>query len=264
MKSTKHYPVFALTAILLSTLACNIGSGAPTEPPFPDETSQAPILNTPPVTSAPAAGACTNPYLPAIVGASWTYQLTGDSNDTYTHTVLSANENGFVEQDAFASGVTRQAEWKCENGNLIALNPPGGNSANVTTEGVQVDYETTALEGITVPATINPGDTWTQSLTLEGTQTINETVIPVKNQVDFSCTAVGVESVTVPAGTFDAIRVDCTTQMNIIMTMNGVEVPTAIDLTGTNWYASNVGLVKSSTTGSDVDSVTELVTYTLP
>ena len=264
MKSNKPYPLFAITAIIASMLACNFGSGSPTEPAFPDETGQAPILNTPPVTSAPAAGACANPYLPAIVGAAWTYQLTGDSNDTYTHTILSADEDGFVEQDAFASGVTRQAEWKCENGNLIALNPPGGNSANVTTEGVQVDFETTALEGVTLPATINPGDTWTQSLTLEGTQTINELVIPAKNQVDFSCTAIGMESVAVPAGTFDAMRVDCTTQMNITMTMNGVEIPNSINLAGVNWYALNVGLVKASTTGSDLDSVSELVTYTLP
>lgn len=262
MKPNKPQLLFVLTAVITSMLACNLG--APTEPEFPDETSQAPILNTPPVTSAPAKGGCTNPYLPAIVGASWTYQLTGTTTDTYTHTILSADEDSFIEQDAFASGVTRQAEWKCENGNLIALNPSGGNSANVTAEGVQTDFNTTSLEGLTLPASIQAGDSWTQSLTLEGTETVNEMVIPAKNQFTSACTAVGVESVTVPAGTFDAMRVDCTTQMNITMTMNGVDIPSVIDLAGTNWFALNIGLVKTVSTGSGLDSVNELVTYRLP
>lgn len=264
MKPDKPHSLFAITAVIASMLACSLGSGAPTEPAFPDETSQAPILNTPPVTSAPAAGGCANPYLPVIVGASWTYQLTASTPDTYTHTILSADEDGFTEQDAFASGVTRQADWKCDNGNLIALNAAGGNSATVSAEGVQTDFETTALEGVTIPASINPGDTWSQSLTMEGTETINGSVIPAKNQLTSACTAVGMESVTVPAGTFDAMRVDCTTQMNITMTMNGVEVPSNISLSGTNWFAPQVGLVKSSSTGSGLDSISELVTYRLP
>lgn len=252
--------MFAITALILSMLACSLGAGAgPTE-----TVEEIPTLDSPPVTSAPATGGCTNPYLPVIVGAAWTYQLSGYTSDTYTHTILSADADGFIEQDAFASGVTRQAEWRCENGNLIALNPPSGNSANVAAEGVETDFETTALEGITIPAVINAGDTWSQSLTLEGTQTINGTVIPAKNQLTHTCTAIGIESVTVPAGTFDAMRVDCNTNMDITMTMNGTDIQAPISLAGTNWFAPDVGLVKSATTGSDLDSVSELVTFTLP
>jgi hypothetical protein len=265
MKPNKPHPLFAITAVIVSILACSLGSGgSPAAPVEQDETQQAPIVNTPPVTNAPATGGCINPYLPVIVGAAWTYQLTGPAPDTFTHTILSADEDGFIEQDAFASGVTRQAEWKCENGNLIALNPPGGNSANVSAEGVQADFETSAIEGVTLPASINPGDTWSQSLTLEGTETINGNVVPVKNQAASSCTAVGIEPVTVPAGTFDALRVECTIQMNISMTLNGAEIPTILDLSGIHWYALNVGLIKTSSTGANAEGVTELVTYKLP
>lgn len=264
MKTNHRLPLVALAPLLLAALACNLSpGGSPAVPVEQDETQQAPIVNTPPVTGVPAAGGCTNPYLPAIVGAAWTYQLTGPVPDTYTHTILSADEDSFIEQDAFASGVTRQGEWKCEDGALIALNPTGGNTANVSVEGVQTDFKTTALEGVTLPAAINPGDTWSQSLTLEGTQTINGTVFPARNQVSVTCTAAGTEAVTVPAGTFDALRVDCTTQMNLAMTMNGSDITSAINLATSNWYALNVGLVKSTTTGSGLDSVIELTAYRL-
>ena len=69
MKTKKRFPLFAIPALLLAMLACSLGSsGSPAVPVEQDETQQAPIVNTPPVTSAPAAGGCTNPYLPVIVG----------------------------------------------------------------------------------------------------------------------------------------------------------------------------------------------------
>lgn len=177
---------------------------------------------------------------------------------------MSADSDGFVEEDVYDSGVTRQAEWKCENGNLVALDPPGGSSSTVYTEGVEVDFETTQLEGITIPAVINPGDTWTQSLTLEGTETINGEVFPARNQITYNCTAVGLESVTAPAGAFEAMRADCNTIMDLTLTMNGSDFQTRLDLTSSSWYAPNIGLVKTVSTGSGLDSTVELTSFTLP
>ena len=194
----------------------------------------------------------------------WNYNLTGTYPDTYTHTILSMSDSGFTEQDAFDSGVTRQAQWNCENGNLITLNSNNGGSANVSTEGVEVNFETKELSGITLPADINPGDTWSQSLTLEGTQTISGTSYPAGNSLTSDCTAIGVESVTVPAGTFDAMRVDCTTVLNPWMNMEGTEIKNTITLAGSNWYAPNVGLIKQASTGSGLDSTTELLSYNIP
>ena len=138
---------------------------------------------------------------------------------------------------------------------MIALNPSGGGS---------VDFQTTALEGVTMPASLNPGDSWSQSLTLEGTQTVNSETLPVSNHVTQACTAVGVESVTVPAGTFDAMRVDCQVNMNITIDISGSPFTTPITLNNTNWYALKVGLVKTVSTGSGLDSTTELTSYSIP
>ncbi len=257
----------SIAALIVSMLACNLGKVAPSDSPGDDQNSAVTESTPAPVNEAanpPVAGACENPYMPVIVGATWNYNLTGPSPDTYIHSILSVEANGFTEQDVFGSGVTRQGQWECDNGNLVALNPSGGGSASVTSEGTSADFKTTALEGVTMPASLNPGDSWSQSLTLEGTQTVNSDTFPVSNQVNQACTAAGVESVTVPAGTFDAMRVDCQVNMNITIDIAGSPFTTPIALTNTNWYAIKVGLVKTVTTGSGLDSTVELTSYLIP
>jgi hypothetical protein len=202
--------------------------------------------------------------MPVVVGATWGYTLTGPTSDTFTHTILSMEDNGFTEQDVFGVGVTRQGKWTCENGNLTALNPASGSSGTVQAEGVEVNLETKEMSGVTVPATINAGDTWSQTLTLEGTETINGQEFPARNELTSDCTAIGIESVTVQAGTFDAMKVECKTTMNITITMAGNDIATPINLTGTSWYVEDVGLVKTLTIGTGLDSTTELVSYNIP
>ena len=264
---TKSY-VISIATLVLAMLACNLGSAAPTDAPSDDPNSKITGSTQVPVNEAtvpPAApNACNNPYMPIILGGTWSYSIDGPVPDTYVHTILAVEADSFTEQDIFESGVTRQGKWKCENGNLIALNPSGGGSASVNADGNAVDFQTTALEGVTLPASLNPGDSWSQSLTLEGTQTINGESFPVSNQVTQACNAVGVESVTVPAGTFDAMRVDCKIDMNITMDISGSPFTTPIALNNTNWYALKVGLVKTVSTGSGLDSTIELTSYLIP
>jgi hypothetical protein len=72
------------------------------------------------------------------------------------------------------------------------------------------------------------------------------------------------ESVTVEAGTFDAMRVDCKTTMKITITMQETPIETALTLDGVSWYAQNIGMVKSTSTGEGIDSTIELVLYSIP
>jgi hypothetical protein len=215
-------------------------------------------------TEAATAGACANPYLPVIVGATWNYKLTGPTSDTYEHTILSVESDGFTEQDVFGVGVTRKGKWTCDNGNLIALNPPSGDSGTVQAQNVQVNLETKEHSGVTLPATINANDTWSQTLTLEGTETINGTELPARNEFSNNCTAHGIESVTVEAGTFDAMRVECKTVMNLSITMGGQDTAATFNLTGTSWYTEGIGMVKNVTTGMGLDNTTELISYDIP
>jgi hypothetical protein len=260
-------PLIAMAVLVLFMMACNVQNPSSTQPP---ETNVNEPTSVPTATEAPTeapvetASACDNPYLPVIVGATWNYKLTGPIPDTYTHSVVSVESNSFTEQDVFGVGVTRQGEWTCDNGDLIALNPPSGSSGTVESDNVKVDFQTKDLSGVTLPGKINAGDTWSQSLTLEGTETINGTEFPASNKVTSNCKAIGVESVTVEAGTFDAMRVECQNVMDISIKLGETPTETTINLTGISWYAENTGMVKNTTTGMGLDSTTELVSYTLP
>lgn len=256
--------IIALILLVISSFACNIGATPPNSSPTTESSQQNEI--PPPVAEIPAQNACDNPYSPVIVGATWTYDLKGPVPDTYVHSIISTDGNTFVEQSVFGTGVTRQGQWNCENGNLIALNPTDGGSSNVSTEnGVSVDFQTTELKGITLPATINAGDTWSQEIFLQGTQTIQGNTYPASNRLVSSCIAIGFESVTVPAGTFDAMKTECVTTMNLSLELQqGNPTQATIELKANNWYVSGVGMVKTTNTGSGLDSVIELLSYSIP
>jgi len=253
--------------LLASTLACNLGKTLPaTEPVPPADGAVTESAPTTVVANQPTVGsACANPYLPIVAGATWNYKLTGPVPDTFTRSIVNVEAGGFTDQDVFGTGVTRQGQWTCESGSLTALDPTNsGGSASVESENVKVDFQTTAASGVTLPALLNPGDSWTQAITLEGTESINGEQIPAKNEFTNTCTVVGIESVTVEAGTFDAMRVDCQTVMNISITMNGTVIQNPLTFNSTNWYAEKVGLVKNASTGSNLDSTTELISYSIP
>ena len=262
MKTNKKPIVFAISMLILSVLACNMGQPAPEATEAP-QGNEAQAISTEAPAGNESAAACANPYIPIVVGATWNYNLTGSVPDTFTRSIVSINEDGFIDQDAFGTGVTRQSKWACDNGALTALDP-GGSTSNVTSENVSVDFQTTSASGVTLPATLNPGDTWSQAVTLEGTETINGETVPAKNEFTNTCTVAGRESITVVAGTFDAIRVDCNTTMNITITMNGSPISQPISFTATNWYAEKVGLLKTVTAGNGLDSTVELTSYSIP
>ncbi len=271
MKTFKLRTLLAPCILLLSILACNMGKSPDPFEPIPPTVSQglteAALTPDAPATEAPAnvnPGACANPYLPVVVGATWNYKLSGPTPDTFTRSIIAADTSSFTDQDVFGSGVIRQGKWNCENGNLTALNPSNGDSASVNSENVTVDFQTTKLSGVTLPAIINAGDSWTQTTTLEGTEDINGVLIPAKNEFSNTCKAVGIESVTVEAGNFDALRVECQTAMNITITMNDSPFETAVTFNATNWYAEKIGLLKTVTQGEGLDSTVELTSYNIP
>jgi len=266
--SHRLIPVLSIIMLVFSVLACNIPSGSLPATPVSSEPTES---LAPPSTVAPSSssggGACDNSLYPVAVGASWTYSTSNAVPGNFTRSITAVNADGFTDQDVFANGVTRTGEWKCDHGALIALQPDGGTSGTVQTNdnNVTASFQTTDMNGVTFPATANAGDTWSQNFTLEGTESINGKDIQVKNVTAFSCTVGSTESVTVPAGTFSAVHMDCKTDITITVTINGADVPTNVNTTSTMWYAPGVGLVKSDNTLSNNDTNTiELTAYTIP
>jgi hypothetical protein len=101
------------------------------------------------------------------------------------------------------------------------------------------------VEGVTLPNDVKVGDDWSQTLTVSGGN--------VEGTIETTYNAVGHETVNVPAGTFNALKVE----------QNG-----SIQMAGHTskshaffWYAQNVGVIKSV-----IDGVvsSELLAYNFP
>ena len=267
MQHRKFITISLMTFSVFLLLACNpsgsVGSGDST-PPSGESTLAVPTVESTAVPAPISSGACANPLYPVATGVTWDYILSGTVNDNFVRKINSVDISGFEDQDTFSTGVTRTGEWKCEDGALIALDPSGGSSANVQLSTASGDFTTTSMSGVTLPAAINAGDTWSQSTTLEGTVTFNTRQADATNDFTNDCTANGNEAISVAAGDFNAMKVTCQTHMVITVSIEGATVPTTIDINTVSWYAPGVGLVKALSTGNGFDTATELTSYVIP
>jgi hypothetical protein len=218
-----------------------------------------------PATAVPTKAACSNPLYPANRGSRWTYSMSGISTGTFTHTITEVRSTGFTSQDAFDSGIKRTGEWKCEAGALTALSPAECLSALLQGERVPAGYQTTGSTGITLPAIVRPRDSWSQEITVEGTQRIGKKDVPGKGKLSCSCTAGDSETVLVPAGSFDAVRIGCRANGTIALSVAAPGVPTEWASAVTMWYARGIGMVKMESEIYDIGhSTTELTSYSVP
>ncbi|MCE9646220.1 MAG: hypothetical protein K8S20_09500 [Chloroflexi bacterium] len=250
----------ALMSLVLASLACSLPGSGGTSP-----TGEAPAESGPSGAGA-GNGACANPLYPVVTGASWTYSFNGAAPGNFTRSITAVNADGFLDQDVFDSGISRSGEWKCDNGSLIALKPDSGAStADVQSQNVSATFQTTAMSGVTLPGTVNPGESWSQNFSMEGVEHINGMDIPARSDTSFTCTGGATESVIVPAGTFNAMRMDCSTNIAITITMNDTDIPTNVATTSTMWYAPGVGMVKTDSVVGTTGNITlELTAYNIP
>lgn len=248
---TKFTPLFSILLVALLLAACGAQPGS-------DSTgggggSQA----------GNASGPCANPLYPVKVGDTWNYSITGLVSSSFTRTILEVTDTGFTDQDTFPGPVTRTGQWACDSGNLTSLTPSEGPSGQVQTTGTSTDVQTSDLTGMTLPASIQAGDTWNQHMIMTGNTVVSDVTAQSSTEMTMTCTADGNESVTATAGTFNAMKVTCQTTMAMTITLSGISVPTTLILTTDSWYAPGVGLVRSVTTGENLDSTIDLISYTL-
>jgi len=260
----------AASALMLTAQGC--GAGA-TPIPTAAVATQRPVSSAAPTATETATAtpfisvACQNPLYPIVEGATWQYvghdSINGDF--TFDRTFSEIHADGFTEQDLWSSGLTRTARWTCENGNLKALDL-GTSAGTVSTTNMQLVADSVVSDGKMLPAMINVGDTWAETLDISGHVVLSaSSSAPSRNQATITCTATGNESVTVAAGTFDAVKIDCQVGMLVTVTLVGLDLsPTQVNSTASAWYAPGVGLVKTEST-SDMESYAfELGSYDIP
>ena len=240
---------------------------------LPTATFETTITQSPAGTeSAPPAaeaGLCNNTYFPIVEGATWTYQSTGGPVGGYgfTDTITSVRTDGFTLTSQFDE-LTRTQEWGCTSEGLVALQLGGTSAATLNSQEMQVNLNVSNVSGISFPATINPGDTWQHALEFTGNMVVGGQEIDANGSAQSSFTAIGMESVTVPAGTFEALKVRVDSTINITGVFQGVSVPLTISSPYDYWFAPGVGWVKASGTGDvageSFTETIELQLYNIP
>ncbi len=121
--------------------------------------------------------------------------------------------------------------------------------------------KTLSSTGVTLPANITIGDAWSQQAQLEFTSAKGSVTL----MLNYSFKEIGLEQVTVTAGTFNATKVEVNVTSQAVVA--GRTINLIID--GFDWYAPNVGIVKSSYTvklnGAPYPGTTaQLQTYHIP
>src|SRR5574340_1218366 len=263
-RSREGVRLMALYRPFILMLAVGLALAACATPAASSESASA-TSPAPSATATPEKTACSNPLFPVVNGAKWTYAVSGISTATFTHSIIAVRPDGFTDQDVFDNGATRTGDWKCENGALSALAPAESLSAMIQTEGMTASYKTTSASGITLPAIVTPGSSWMQEFTVEGTQTVSGQDLSGKGKATYSCIAGDTETVTVPAGAFEAVRVGCQINGTISVSMLGFDVPTELASVATIWYARGIGMVKTENEISGIGHSSILLTsYNIP
>jgi DUF3108-like len=231
-----------------------------TEPPATSESGGMPVAGE---------GLCANAYYPVREGATWSYKSTGRPTGEYsfTDTISSVREDGFTLSTQFGD-LTRTQEWSCTSEGLVALQLGGALAATLNAQNMQLNLDVKNVTGVTFPSEIAAGDQWQHNLDFEGKMKIANQEGAATGNAQTSFKAVGNESVTVPAGTFDALKIQIDTTLNISVSFQGVSVPVSFSGSYNYWFVQGVGWVKANGTGSvsgtSFSETIELQSYNIP
>jgi hypothetical protein len=135
-------------------------------------------------------------------------------------------------------------------------------------QNIQMNLNVTNASGVTFPSQINAGDQWQQNLDFTGNVTMMNEEAEAEGNAQMTFNAVGTESVIVPAGTFEALKVETNVTLNITASFAGITLPVTFSGDYTYWFAQGVGWVKATGTGNVLGNsfteTTELQSYNIP
>lgn len=260
--ATAVFSVLALTGA-----ACRGGGEGPT-PATPDPTA----ADTRPI--PPEGMSCNHEYYPLRPGYHIQYRNTyppsrGTSGIAYyAQNVRRVTPESVYLTTAFESSgggppIESNVEYRCIGGALLAAGyvntgslVPGGAAFN------NYEVHTNSASGSIFPPRVNVGTTWdaTFNVTIAPRDVApadseERQLPPITMDVKVSHRALGIERVTVPAGTYEAMKISSQTEIDHRVAISGFE-----------WWVKNVGMVKSSMDagGGAGSIVTEAMGVTVP
>lgn len=259
-----HHPIIAFI-ILVSITACSGKSETP-------DASLPTIL--PPTeeihsSSTTISEFCDNPLFPVNQGASWTYFNSGGPNGdfTYSDTITHILPDGFLLTSQFPT-LSLTQNWICTPEGYIAQQLGGGTTASVSMQNMISDFKTLQVSGLSLPRIVTPGMQWHYDLAMQGSVAMPGQQTQSPGTFALEMQELGTESITIPAGRFDATKLQAEFTANIDVDFQGSPIRYTINGTSILWYAPGVGFIKSieniDFSGTSFTSTTELQTYNIP
>lgn len=201
---------------------------------------------------------CGNPYYPFKKGLSIAYQVTpaagAPGSSDYTITTIDVIGTKAKIRAELVGGAIAEMEADCADGS-VALNGASGLGAAI--EGMQFKTTVVSSTGSSMPANVKAGSSWNHSETVKMEITGGQAGIAGSTMIlttKEESKAVGEESVTVPAGTYKAMKVEVTRKTSSEFTSGAGaslgKLPESTDVS-TEWWVKGVGLIKEITKSSD-------------
>ena len=203
-------------------------------------------------------------YIPFTVGAHWEYEDSSSTGiDTSTTDIIGTAEmmgyESYIFVDADGENDTFYMQNRSDGIYQIILPSLGGFLRGMNT----TQFEDTMVMKL-MPATFNIGDSWTM---YNMDTTYEETIYKYIMSMEILGQAQGVESVTVPAGTFgNCLKLLSNWSMSMVVVSLSDSTDTLYssndESENTMWFAPNMGLIKSSSNDADSLFTSVLISYT--
>lgn len=215
---------------------------------------------------------CANSYFPLRTGASWNYTSTvgqqhSDSSRAVT-AVVPQTESARAYQTITTAGGAVPFTTTCTANGL--LQPAPSDITFSGPDGGSGTFQVTSQSGVLLPPAdqVVPGATWRESYQLATTATSQGRSISGSATVTIDSSAIGVEQVVVPAGTFAAIKIEQHVTITQRYTTATRSTRTITTSGARAWYlVAGVGPVKRMPLPDQPlpgDAVVELTSYTQP
>lgn len=214
----------------------------------------------------PPVRACIHPYYPLKRGYQVRYEiqahdLRGRSQTYhYSQQVENETENTATLITDFQD-VAATAEYPVTSEQVITCDDQGLHAETYVDLGARLigdleipyDMITHKVMGVLLPQNLHIGSVWDGGFAVTMTPTASSTLSkPIDLNIEVRREVVGEETITVPAGTYQALRISAITKIT------GEKI-TMQSIQATEWWVSGVGLVKSIyPTGGPVGTITTI------
>jgi hypothetical protein len=205
------------------------------------------------------SSACSHPYYPLAKGYAVEYQTTTGGKVFSYSTRVTEQTGESIKLVNHVNQIDVEQTINCSGGSLRA---EGYADLGSALKGQKITTETKSVSGEMLPKDLHVGSSWDTDfhVILHGIASFGD----ADATITATHKALAEESVTVPAGTYTALKVE--TKTTIVMKIQSLGDLPPITIATTEWWVKGVGLVKTKTAAvaSEGDSITEATKVTLP